>query len=338
MMEHKNINQIQINADLVRCVAISMVVMLHISANSFASFGDNWTISLIYDSLTRSCVPLFFMLSGALLLNKNEPPFIFYKKRLSKIVIPLIFWSYFYLVYRKYYVGEEALSLSPLTILGGPVYYHLWFLYSIISLYIFIPMLRYYSINASREVKILVLSIWFAFQSVNPFMSYAGLDLPLGFDLGLASRFTGFALLGEFLSSTNTSCNNKSLIAIFLASTIVTACLTYYTTFNTGSPNEIWFQYHSPFVVISSVCLFKILSTSKIETGIIKSISKFSFGIYFVHIVIMQQVLVRFIFTPDTFNSTSLLYLIPLGGVLCICISLIICSIISKVAFIRRVI
>jgi len=47
--------------------------MLHMSANSFASYGENWWISLTYDSLTRACVPLFFMLSGALLLQKIEP-------------------------------------------------------------------------------------------------------------------------------------------------------------------------------------------------------------------------------------------------------------------------
>lgn len=158
-MENLKIKTSEINFDLIRAVAISLVVALHISANAFSAFGDYWHMYLIYDSLTRSCVPIFFMISGALLLKKNEPALVFYKKRLSKILIPLIFWSYIYLLYRKYYVGEYSLSLSPVSILSGPVYYHLWFLYSIVSVYIFIPMLRFYAIHASQQVKLITLSI-----------------------------------------------------------------------------------------------------------------------------------------------------------------------------------
>lgn len=336
-MENKYPHPNLMNADLTRAVAISLVIILHMSANSFASMGDYWIVSLVYDSFTRSCVPLFFMLSGALLLNKNEPASIFYKKRLSKLVIPLIFWSYIYLLYRKFYVGETELSLSPMALVNGPVYYHLWFLYSIISVYIFIPMLRYYSLHASSSVKIIVISFWFISQSLQPFASTLGFNLYIGVDIGFISRFIGFALLGELLANYKYKINNSYLTSIFILSTVSTAYATYQISTTNGIANETWFQYHSPFVITSAICLFLITIRAKTKTNkLTQSISKYSFGIYFVHIIIMQQIVVRFFFTPELFNSPWLILLIPASSSLCIALSLILCISIGKIPLLNK--
>lgn len=60
---------------------------------------EYWWISNVYDSISRWGVPVFVMVSGALLLDtsKQEGILTFYKKRLSKIFIPIIFWTAFYL-------------------------------------------------------------------------------------------------------------------------------------------------------------------------------------------------------------------------------------------------
>ncbi|EFL9953269.1 acyltransferase family protein [Escherichia coli] len=338
-MEKLAVQPININSEVIRATAISLVVLLHISGNSFALMGQNWWISLVYDSLTRASVPLFFMLSGALLLTKNEPTGLFYKKRLSKIVAPLLFWSYVYLLYRKFYVGESELSLSPLTILNGPVYYHLWFLYSIISIYIFIPMLRYYTINATKQVKLIILCLWYFSQSIQPFAYLLGINLYTGFDAGFITRFVGFVLLGEFLVTTCRGINWRLLLVGFMASTIVTAYMTYSISIHTGTANETWFQYHSPAVIVSAICLFMILSKLRFGVGkVTKLVSKFSFGIYFVHIITMQQIAIRFIFTPEFFNSTWAIILIPLAFLTCIFSALIICIIFSKTPLLKKVV
>lgn len=339
VMGNSDSNKIYINADIIRCVAISMVVMLHMSANSFASFGDYWMVSVVYDSLTRSSVPLFFMLSGALLLTRNEPAVIFYKKRASKIVIPLIFWSYVYLLYRKYYVGESTISLSPLTIIDGPVYYHLWFLYSLLSIYIFIPMLRYYAINATNQVKAFVLLLWFFSQSIQPFAYVIGLNLFSAIDVGFITRFIGFALLGEFLVTTNKAINWKLLLGGFIASTSATAFMTYRVSMHSGAANETWFQYHSPMVIASAICLFMLLGRFKnINPPAIKLASKLSFGIYFIHIIIMQQIAIRFVFPPHLFNTAWSAILIPFSFVVCFGVSLAICFVMSKTPIVKRVV
>lgn len=53
--------------DLARIVASIMVIFMHVTAawkyDSYDIF--EWKISIVYDCLSRSAVPLFFMLSGA---------------------------------------------------------------------------------------------------------------------------------------------------------------------------------------------------------------------------------------------------------------------------------
>ncbi|HCI5633973.1 TPA: acyltransferase family protein, partial [Klebsiella variicola subsp. variicola] len=91
-------------ANNLRVFSAFAVVMLHVAAGfvggielSDLNYGNReWWAGNIYDSVTRWCVPLFVMISGYFLLNKDEPTSVFFKKRLNKILIPLIFWSVFF--------------------------------------------------------------------------------------------------------------------------------------------------------------------------------------------------------------------------------------------------
>ncbi|WP_241901942.1 acyltransferase, partial [Vibrio breoganii] len=83
-----------------RAIAAIAVVLLHSSAKFvtneyFMNDLQAWWAGNIFDSSTRWCVPIFVMLSGFLLTSgeKEESQYEFYKKRLNKIFIPLIFWT-----------------------------------------------------------------------------------------------------------------------------------------------------------------------------------------------------------------------------------------------------
>src|SRR3546814_17201773 len=76
-----------------------MVVILHVAATRFGTFDDQWWASNFYDSLARSCVPLFLMITGVLLLGKQESLPAFLSKRFARILPPLLFWSLFYMTW-----------------------------------------------------------------------------------------------------------------------------------------------------------------------------------------------------------------------------------------------
>ncbi len=70
---------------------------------------DTDFINNIYNSMMRMAVPLFFMASGALVLNsKQENLSIFFKKRLLKVVIPLIAWSLIYIIFKIYVLNTNT--------------------------------------------------------------------------------------------------------------------------------------------------------------------------------------------------------------------------------------
>ena len=89
-------------ADNTRILAILAVIFLHVAATGVENADDlgssQWWIANVYDSLVRWSVPVFVMLSGALLLsgNKTESIFAFYRKRAAKLLVPLVFWSLFF--------------------------------------------------------------------------------------------------------------------------------------------------------------------------------------------------------------------------------------------------
>src|SRR3546814_2240779 len=85
--------------DTARVGACFMVVILHVAATRFGTFDDQWWASNFYDSLARSCVPLFLMITGVLLLGKQESLPAFLSKRFARILPPLLFWSLFYMTW-----------------------------------------------------------------------------------------------------------------------------------------------------------------------------------------------------------------------------------------------
>lgn len=138
-------------ADNLRAIATVAVILLHASAPLVPREGFNfdwWTGNLI-QSLVRFCVPIFFMLTGLLLFDKEYELFSFLKKRFSRIIYPFLFWSFFYILFDiglKIRHGEQLDLLSALKFMinqyKGGSYYHLWFIYVMIGLYLITPVIR----------------------------------------------------------------------------------------------------------------------------------------------------------------------------------------------------
>lgn len=91
-------------------------------------------------------VPIFIMLSGALIMDLNRPYSLgsFYKKRFIRIGIPFLFWAgfYYYWSYKSY--GMEITPEFIKNSLGqGLTYNHLYFIFIILGLYAVVPILRF---------------------------------------------------------------------------------------------------------------------------------------------------------------------------------------------------
>lgn len=81
--------------DFLRCLAIFFVIVLHSIAPTLVNPGfyscATWYLCMLADPFDRTGVPLFFMISGYLLLSRSgtEQVWKFYRHNIPKLVIPL---------------------------------------------------------------------------------------------------------------------------------------------------------------------------------------------------------------------------------------------------------
>jgi len=134
--------------DTGRLVAIVLVVAQHISG-PLAQAGDAappsvWLFGLTVQSIARFSVPLFVMLSGALMLRpSDESAADFYVRRFHRVALPALVWILIYYAFTYLYLGHTFQADEVvLGLLRGRPYNHLYFIYLILGLYAFTPILR----------------------------------------------------------------------------------------------------------------------------------------------------------------------------------------------------
>ena len=88
--------------DIVRLAAMFMVVCCHCTdpfnfyPGTSPEIGEIKFWGAAYGALLRPCVPLFVMITGALLLPVRESSGAFYKKRITRVFFPFLIWSVLY--------------------------------------------------------------------------------------------------------------------------------------------------------------------------------------------------------------------------------------------------
>jgi len=204
--------------DLIRTLAMILVIVLHSSNETLQLLSSGstayWWTAVVYKSLALSCVPLFVMLSGALLLQPsklNESIRVFLKKRLSRIGLAFGFWSGVYIAW-SFYITKSPLTLINIVesiwySLFTGAYYQFWFIYLIVGLYLITPILRVVIANANLRIIRYLILLWFVgisivsivelYSPLFPGAVAGGYTLnPLVFAIG---GWIGFFVLGIYL-------------------------------------------------------------------------------------------------------------------------------------------
>lgn len=133
--------------DALRIFACLMVIFNHTNERGFYRYvsdtigGIRWWMDLIPSTMCKSAVPLFFMISGSMLLRKDENIKNTYK-RIFKILIDLVLFSFLYFGFDAW---SSLGAINVLEFLKNMItsnYWHLWYLYAHITLIITLPILR----------------------------------------------------------------------------------------------------------------------------------------------------------------------------------------------------
>jgi len=313
-----------------KIIACFLVILLHVSAEQAMKFGAGWWASNIYDSLARVCVPIFLMISGALLLKKSEPLGSFISKRFIRIFPPLLFWSAFY-VWWLYFNGVDV-SGWALRLLTEPAMYHLWYLYAIIGVYALVPILRRFYNGSTMSEKLWALSLWIIVGSVWPAVSLLASSpqsciaiAPTGtasfYHLSTFGGYAGFLLLGAFLS--DMKINRKLGAIMFGAGSLATMILMHWHSVRVGRPCETFYNYLSPLVIFSAVGFFSYFMSVVPQTPskLLARAADCTLGIYCLHIVLIGGIFPMFGLSA---LGANVWFMTPIVSVLAFCVSMVI--------------
>ena len=332
--------------DWLRVLSIFVVVGIHVVSkiiNNSTTDDWIWHFANVFDAGLRWCVPVFFMLSGALLLTRDKEESVgeFLKKRLSKVVIPLIFWSSIYTLYNIYELEESYTAYEILVqFLTDDVYYHLWFLYTITGLYIMAPFLKLLVIHMDKKTFQAFLLFWIVFSCFLPFLPRF-FEFEIALSAGLFQPYIGYFLLGAYLVLYPVP--KKYLLPLGLLA-IVSYFVTLWGTYhlNIGLPegefDEFFYEHYRPnalFITLFIFISFQHMRHKIKSNALITRISTATFGIYVIHPLIQIYLNKFFGLNEMTFNP---IISVPLIWLLIFAISFAIILAMQKLPVINRLV
>ncbi len=284
--------------DVLKSLAIFAVVLLHQSGTDVRNMDlDNysWMASNIYFSISHFGVPLFVMISGALLLSptKSYDIWTWYKKAFLRIVLPLFIWSAIYYIYRTPF---DLLSFNVFLIkfLTDKISGHFWFLYMILGIYLSVPFIQAALKNIDNKTLGILLLVWFAIYIISPMTNYF-FNIKINIQAYILSLYIGYFLLGYLLHSLEiTYKTNLMFILLLIISILITVIGTYFLKISSGKLiNILWLNNSLPiFLIASSIFIiikYNFLHMTDINKWwkkLIISISISSYGIYLIHIIV----------------------------------------------------
>lgn len=302
--------------DLIRALGAFLVVLAHVE---YSGRSGAWA-GISYYALTRIAVPMFFMISGYLLLSKTESYTDFFRKRGLKVFLPLFIWSMIYLIWQGEGFGNplSAIVKSYLVkFIRGPRENHLWFFYELFGLYLFTPILRLYAGRAARRDLLYFCLIWFAFLPVANFLREFT-PIRIGFSYQFLGGYIGYYIFGFLAGQMDfTKTQRISALAVFLISLLATILGMHFERVY-DLQTQYFEDYQSINVALMSAAAFICLIRVNVRDSfyrLISPLSSASFGIYLAHVIVMAELFSIPLFS----NLTSMgigVVMIPLIGLL----------------------
>lgn len=296
------------------------VVMLHaITLYVFnpSYYGTtSYYANLLLNSFSRIGVPLFLMISGALILSDPLTLDIkaFYKKRLARILIPLLSWNVLY--YAFFLIFDKA-PFDFLTLVNGVLNngtaYHLWYLYALFGLYLLSPFLKRIADNVTLgQMTFFMLLVGFC-TTFRPFINNTVSPLYMYLFDPLVNGYALFFVAGFILNKMEVSKKANFLLYLLGVSGLL---LSFFGNHMASSESIINFRHNGGFDISAFLLAIGVFSFFKnhinLGSRFIKSVSGLTFGIYLVHVAVMEILLKYFTFEASPIVLELYLFLTTL--------------------------
>lgn len=309
-----------IGIEYLRVFASLGVVSIHVAALAIRQTVDyGYEIAMIIDAFSRVAVPIFFMISGYLMIQPQKTVTLqmSWSKTKQRVLRPLVFWLGSYFLFSLGFYLWQFGSITPAVLFerffSGETIYHFWFLPTLAGYYLATPLFNRFVRNRSPKF------IWLAIIA----------SFILGFAMQIISvwqinvlwivlkifGFSGYYLFGYLIREQKWQLSlPKGVGGYILGSTVTLG--TFYVMYQvltlTQAINLITDNFFPP-IILASLCIFSSLIHRHYQmnqlTRCIMSVSPYTFGIYLVHVAILTVLsnLVTFTFWPMITNSLFLI-------------------------------
>lgn len=277
--------------EFLRILASFLVIVNHTNSDIFLARAPSlvWLISVTYFYVCRIAVPVFVVIAGYLMLNRQYS----YRKTFSlifRILSCLVLFSGVYYIYYRY-TGEVP-GINPRFfirwIIREPITNAFWYLYMYLGLLVMLPFLqKLVSAMEQRDFHVFFL-ISGAFYGVLPIIQHyaPGFTLSGYFDISLFGGYICLMLAGCYLRRYCTFCRKQCGIAliVFCLITVGNVLLTYWEYLRKDGSDYLFYGDNSLLpLVAASIAVFiaaQGISFSPKTAARITSLGRLTFGIY----------------------------------------------------------
>ncbi|MBR3691950.1 MAG: acyltransferase [Clostridia bacterium] len=301
--------------DWLRLIAAVSVIYMHVaSAPLRGALGGNWHLINALTSFGFTAVPLFFMMSGHLLLSnpKTEDVGILLKHRIPRLLFPLAIWSLLAILWKIFLAKDIALLPGELlNALHTPAWVHLWYMYTLIAIYLISPLLcaGLRSLGEKGRLLLLILLLLPSLRVILQALLPASLDRFLEIDLIAKLTFFGghlnTFLLGWYLGNIK---RRIPLPILLTSGAALLGCIIYGTfrlTSATGSFNSTFMNQSAGFEALLAAVLFLAFKQNVHRPSALLSaipIVPLSLPIYLMHNLLLS--FTNRFYVPQTFLDT----------------------------------
>ena len=230
--------------DVLTILACLMVVFFHTNGNLYTYSNTlSWKISVVERSIVYSAIPIFFMLTGAKLMDyRNRYSTKEYiQKRLQRIGIPFIFWNVFYIIFQRVYSPDASFHSVKEFIsmfLNSEFQNRYWFFFPLFAIYAAIPVISLV-LQAENHRKYLWYAVYVTFALnwvLRPICSINGIAYNGYLTMPISGGYMMYVLFGYLVSTEQWSRRKRVILYLSsLASGVFFIGFTIYYSAITGT-------------------------------------------------------------------------------------------------------
>lgn len=337
--------------DILNVISMAAVVTLHTNyakCYDVMSTSRSWYLSCILHSICSFAVPVFFMITGATLLDygKRYSTKDFFKKRCSKTVIPFLFWSLAAFLFKLFYLhGIDASEVSFTYVLDGILNSRFnenyWYFITLFGVYLAIPLFGFIKDEDKEKVCFYALVTAFIFNILIPeCVRVFGINIKWSIWQISVSEYLIYVFAGYYMNKKEFS--DKQTHLIYTAGLVSVIALIAATVIQSSVRGEMVNEWRNPdsvtlFFMACSLFLFlknnsERMMNNRLLNMLVVNLRDYTFGVYLLHWFVR-----RFLLHQFGWNDHNMIYCI-FGAWLIILLCVCIIWLIRKVPFGRKII